>query len=49
MNTKPLHISQMMIGNPNTMAKDRSPLWKEFKDSRFDRPFMVNKILKTQT
>jgi hypothetical protein len=43
MDTKSVHISEMMIGNPNTMAKDRSPLWKDFKDNRFAKPFMVIK------
>lgn len=41
MNTKPVHINEMMMGNPNTMVKDRSPMWKDFKDNRFERPFMV--------
>lgn len=36
------HISDMVIGNPNSMVKDRSPLWKDFKDKKFERPFMVN-------
>lgn len=34
----------MMIGNPNNMAKDRSPMWKDFKDNRFERPFMVSNL-----
>jgi hypothetical protein len=41
MNTHTPHISEMMMGNPNTMVKDRSPMWKDFKDNRFERPFMV--------
>lgn len=41
LNTHTPHISEMMIGNPNNMVKDRSPMWKDFKDNRFDRPFMV--------
>jgi len=44
MDTKPVHITGMMLGDPTKMAKDRSPLWKEFKDNRFERPFMVIKI-----
>lgn len=31
----------MIIGNPNTMIKDRSPLWKDMKDNNFIRPFKV--------
>ena len=41
MNTQTPHINEMMMGNPNNMVKDRSPMWKDFKDNRFDRPFMV--------
>ena len=44
-NTHSTHISEMMIGNPNTMVKDRSPMWKDFKDNRFERPFMVINFL----
>jgi len=38
---KPVHISEMIIGNPNTMVKDRSPLWKDFNNNKLERPFMV--------
>jgi len=38
--TKTAHINEMMMGNPNNMVKDRSPLWKDFGDRRFNRPFM---------
>ena len=45
MKTNPVNISEMMVGNPNNMVKDRSPLWKDFQDKRFDRPFMVKQNL----
>lgn len=32
----------MMIGNPNTMVRDRSPLWNNFKDNRYQGAYMVN-------
>jgi hypothetical protein len=30
----------MIIGNPNNMVKDRHPLWKNFRNNNFERPFM---------
>ena len=48
LNSKSVHISEMMIGNPNTMVKDRSPMWKDFKGNSFERPFMVSFISKYQ-
>jgi len=41
--TQPEHITNMMTGHINTNVPDRSPMWKNFKDNRFNRPFMVNK------
>ena len=41
--TQPEHITNMMTGHINTNVPDRSPKWKNFKDNRFNRPFMVNK------
>jgi hypothetical protein len=29
-----------MIGNPNEMVRDHHPLWKDFHDNRFQRPYM---------
>jgi hypothetical protein len=30
----------MIIGNPNNIVKDRHPLWKNFRNNNFERPFM---------
>jgi len=40
MDTRPVHVQEMIIGNPNNMVKDRSPLWKNFRRNNFERPFM---------
>lgn len=40
-NTQPEHVTNMMMGHVNTNVPDRSPMWKNFKDNRFNRPFMV--------
>jgi hypothetical protein len=29
-----------MIGNPNEMIRDHHPLWRDFHDNRFQRPYM---------
>jgi hypothetical protein len=38
--TTPKHINDIVIGNPNTISRDRSPLWKTFKNNKFEKPFM---------
>jgi hypothetical protein len=30
----------MVIGNPNTVVKDRHYLWKDFRNKKFERPYM---------
>jgi hypothetical protein len=40
MDTTPKHINDIVIGNPNTISRDRSPLWKTFKNNKFEKPFM---------
>ena len=44
--TQPAHISDMMTGTVNNNAPDRSPMWKNFRDNRFNRPFMVIKFIR---
>lgn len=39
-NTTPQHVQDMVIGNPNTMVKDRHPLWRNFRNNNYERPFM---------
>lgn len=39
-NTTPTHISEMIVGNPNNMVKDRHPLWRNFRNNKYERPFM---------
>jgi hypothetical protein len=29
----------MVIGNPNTLSQDRHPLWREFNNHKYERPF----------
>ena len=43
--TQPEHITNMMSGHINTNTPDRSPMWKNFKNNLYKRPFMVNKKL----
>ncbi len=38
-NTQPTHVQDMVIGNPNTLAQDRHPLWKDFNNHKYERPF----------
>jgi hypothetical protein len=38
--TTPKHINDIVIGNPNTISRDRSPLWKTFRNNKFEKPFM---------
>jgi hypothetical protein len=40
MDTTPKHINDIVIGNPNTISRDRSPLWKTFRNNKFEKPFM---------
>ena len=42
-NTQPEHITNMMTGHVNTNVPDRSPMWKNFHNNLYKRPFMVNK------
>jgi hypothetical protein len=37
--TQPRHIQDMVIGNPNTLSKDRHPLWRDFNTHKYERPF----------
>jgi hypothetical protein len=39
-NTTPVHVSEMITGNPNNMVKDRSPIWAGMENPNFERPFM---------
>jgi hypothetical protein len=39
MQTGPVNIKDWVIGNPNTVVKDRSPLWNRMADNNIDRPF----------
>jgi len=38
--TQPEHINNMMMGHVNTNAPDRSPMWKNFHNNLYKRPFM---------
>jgi len=39
-NTQPEHITNMMTGHINTNVPDRSPMWKNFHNNLYKRPFM---------
>jgi len=39
-NTQPEHITNMMTGHVNTNVPDRSPMWKNFHNNLYKRPFM---------
>jgi hypothetical protein len=38
--TKPVHVNEMILGNINSNVPDRSPMWKNFSDNRYNRPYM---------
>jgi len=38
--TQPEHINNMMMGHVNTNVPDRSPMWKNFHNNLYKRPFM---------
>jgi hypothetical protein len=40
--TQPQNVLDMVVGNPNNFIKDRTPLWRDFKNGNFEHPYMVN-------
>jgi len=40
MDTTPTHIRDLMLGRPDEMMRDKSALWKNFRNNKYKRPFL---------